>query len=263
LDKTAPPVAGYAERSRQAVWNLLSNAIKFTPQGGEVQVDLNRHNGVAQIVVRDTGQGIAPDFLPYIFERFRQADSSSARAHGGLGLGLTIVCHLVELHGGAVEAESAGVGHGAVFTVRLPLTATHDSSVQHDEPAAPVAKPAQQTTMLAGLRVLVVDDEPDALDVLRLTLVRSGVRVMTAATVAAALGDTRAGRTTRPAHLRHRHAQRRWLHTHSRRPRAKPNWVCRACRPLRSQPTRARKTACKRSPPASTHTSPSPSSRPR
>lgn len=187
LDKTAPPVAGDAERLQQVVWNLLSNAIKFTPQGGEVQVDLSRHNGTAEIVVRDTGQGIAPDFLPYIFERFRQADTSSTRTHGGLGLGLTIVRHLVELHGGAVVAESAGIGHGAVFTVRLPLTTTHDSNGSHDEADALARKPAQQTTLLAGLRVLVVDDEQDALDVLRLTLVRSGARVMTAATVAAAL----------------------------------------------------------------------------
>jgi PAS domain S-box-containing protein len=115
------PLLGDATRIQQIVWNLLSNAIKFTPRGGAVEVRVEARNERAAIIVRDTGQGIAPDFLPHIFERFRQEDSSFSRKHGGLGLGLTIVKHLSELHGGRVIAESDGIGRGATFTVELPL----------------------------------------------------------------------------------------------------------------------------------------------
>ena len=120
LDPSARRIAGDVTRLRQVLWNLLSNAIKFTPTGGRVEVGLARAGADVEISVRDTGEGIAPEALPFIFDRFRQADSTSTRQHGGLGLGLAIVRHLVELHGGAVQAESAGEGQGAIFTIRLP-----------------------------------------------------------------------------------------------------------------------------------------------
>src|SRR4028119_2390685 len=121
LDPQAGPVSGDPDRLQQVVWNLLSNAIKFTPQDGRVQVRLERVNSHVEIVVSDTGKGIEPEFLPFVFERFRQSDGSMTRRHGGLGLGLAIVRQLVELHGGTVSVESEGEGHGATFTVTLPL----------------------------------------------------------------------------------------------------------------------------------------------
>ena len=123
LDPLAGPVSGDANRLQQVVWNLLANSVKFTPRGGKIDLILERVNSHVEITVSDNGQGIKPEFLPHVFERFRQADSSMARKHGGLGLGLSIVKHLVELHGGAVRAKSAGEGHGARFTVALPLVA--------------------------------------------------------------------------------------------------------------------------------------------
>src|SRR5205823_4336660 len=124
LDAVIPPdadtVSGERPRLQQVVWNLIANAIKFTPKGGRVTVRLEREAGSARITVSDTGKGISADFLPHVFDRFRQADSSSTREHGGLGLGLAIVRHLVELHGGTVQAESRGEGRGATFTLRLP-----------------------------------------------------------------------------------------------------------------------------------------------
>jgi signal transduction histidine kinase len=124
IDDSARPVIGDAERLQQVCWNLLSNAIKFTPKQGRVEVRLERVESEAQIVVRDNGAGIPPEFIPHVFDRFRQADNSTTRSHGGLGLGLAVVRHLVEAHGGSVAAESHGVGAGATFTVRLPLAAT-------------------------------------------------------------------------------------------------------------------------------------------
>ena len=121
LDPRAGPVSGDATRLQQVVWNLISNAVKFTPRGGHVSLKLERNHSHVEIIVSDTGQGISSDFLPFVFDRFRQADGSTTRTHGGLGLGLAIARHLVELHGGTVHAESAGVGHGATFKVRLPL----------------------------------------------------------------------------------------------------------------------------------------------
>ncbi len=132
LDPEAGLVLGDADRLQQVVWNLLSNAIKFTPQGGQVRVRLERCQGQVEISVQDTGQGIPQEFLPHVFDRFRQADSTSTRAYGGLGLGLAVVRHLVETHGGSVEAASAGQGQGATFTIRLPL-AEVNSSPQHPE----------------------------------------------------------------------------------------------------------------------------------
>ena len=121
LGEGAALVSGDPDRLQQVVWNLLSNAVKFTPRGGSVSVRLARAGGHAEVEVSDTGRGISPDFLPYVFERFRQADGRITREHGGLGLGLSIARHLVELHGGTITAESAGEGHGATFRFSLPL----------------------------------------------------------------------------------------------------------------------------------------------
>jgi signal transduction histidine kinase len=115
-------VSGDPDRLQQIVWNLLSNAVKFTPAGGHVAIELKRRNGYATITVSDTGEGISPDFLPFVFDRFRQADSTSTRIHGGLGLGLAIVRHLTEMHGGTVEVSSEGAGRGTAFTVTLPVS---------------------------------------------------------------------------------------------------------------------------------------------
>jgi signal transduction histidine kinase len=127
LDTGASPITGDGARIQQIIWNLLSNAVKFTPKGGRIQVRLQRINSYAEITVSDTGQGISKEFLPYVFERFQQADSSLSRAHSGLGLGLAIVRHLVELHGGSVSVESSGEMHGATFKVLLPIVSYHDS----------------------------------------------------------------------------------------------------------------------------------------
>jgi PAS domain S-box-containing protein len=173
----APHISGDPDRLQQIVWNLLSNAIKFTPAGGSVRVRLRRANGHADVVVEDTGVGIRPDFLPHVFERFRQSDSSSTRAHGGLGLGLALVRHLVELHGGTVSAESRGEGQGATFTVRLPLMLD-----VRDRTEAPAVD-------LQGLRVLVVDDDGEARERVAAALRHVGAQVRTAANVVDALAD--------------------------------------------------------------------------
>jgi signal transduction histidine kinase len=127
LDPRAGPVSGDAARLQQIVWNLISNAVKFTPKGGHVSLRLERADSHVEINVSDTGQGIGKDFLPFVFDRFRQADGSTTRMHGGLGLGLAIVRHLVELHGGTVEVESPGIGQGATFKVRLPIIEMHSA----------------------------------------------------------------------------------------------------------------------------------------
>ncbi|WP_293155811.1 MULTISPECIES: chemotaxis protein CheB [unclassified Microcoleus] len=165
LTPLTPKVLGDPSRLQQALWNLLSNAIKFTPAGGRVDIELDCIDGMAQIQIRDTGKGIHPDFLPHVFERFRQADSSYTRTDSGLGLGLSIVHHLVELHGGTVDAESSGEGQGATFTVKLPVrTDIEGSSTQRILEALDAAKwPAlpAEIPSLAGVRVLIVDDELD------------------------------------------------------------------------------------------------------
>ena len=148
-------VSGDGHRLQQVVWNLLSNAVKFTPEEGQVFVSLRVDDRDAVIEVRDTGEGIDPAFMPYLFERFRQADSSATRTHMGLGLGLAIVRHLVELHGGTITAESRGPGKGSTFRVRLPLLREEEIAAQEAGPATPDAD------ALRGLRVLVVDDEED------------------------------------------------------------------------------------------------------
>ena len=160
-------VTGDANRLQQVLWNLLTNAIKFTPKGGRVQMLLERVNSHLEISVIDTGEGIPADFLPFVFDRFRQADASTTRRHGGLGLGLSIVKQLVELHGGSIRVKSAGSGHGTTFIVSLPLTVVHPESDPKPERRHPTAVPnlkgmRDSCAEVSGVRVLVVDDEPDA-----------------------------------------------------------------------------------------------------
>ena len=177
-------VSGDADRLQQIVWNLLSNAIKFTPRDGLVVVRLEQHGHELTLSVRDTGQGISPEFLPHVFERFSQAESGSTRTHGGLGLGLAIVRHLVELHAGTVEATSAGRGQGATFSVRLPLvdskTKTADDNRNQTD-----ARPMK----LAGVSILVVDDEFDSREVLAEILRQYGAQTRTAGSASEALSE--------------------------------------------------------------------------
>jgi PAS domain S-box-containing protein len=182
LDHSAGPIAGDPGRLQQVLWNLLSNAIKFTPKEGRVQILLERVNSHIEISVSDTGIGITPDFLPHVFDRFQQADASTTRRHGGLGLGLSIVKHLVELHGGSVKVHSPGENQGATFSVHFPLAATKPTELG-SERVHPRAAPAPLSSFvmpnLAGLRVLVVDDEPDARDLVRHVLAECGALVTT------------------------------------------------------------------------------------
>jgi PAS domain S-box-containing protein len=193
IDTHAGAIRGDANRLQQVVWNLLSNAIKFTPRDGEVQVVLaSGTDDHAEVSVSDSGEGIPPEFLPHVFDRLRQADASITRKHGGLGLGLSIVRHLVELHGGTAAAHSAGVGRGATFTVRLP-TAGRDEHVQTVDVAPtedPLEEPPAEVTMpsLAGVHVLVVDDEPDARELIEHVLLRCGAKVTLASSAAEAVG---------------------------------------------------------------------------
>lgn len=189
LDARAVMVSGDAERLKQVLWNLLSNAIKFTPKGGRVQVIMQCINSHVEIVVADTGKGISPEFLPFVFERFRQADSSSTRTYGGLGLGLSIVRNLVELHGGQVRAESPGEGHGATFVVELPIAVLHGpaSSDRVHPRITEMTTPELRTVDLHGLRVLVVDDDADTLETIRILLTDNGAVIRTAASASEAL----------------------------------------------------------------------------
>ncbi|MDQ5837718.1 MAG: PAS domain S-box protein [Acidobacteriota bacterium] len=184
------PVMGEPRRLQQVVWNLLLNAVKFTPIGGEVRVRLEAEGGHARLTVSDTGQGISPHFLPHVFERFRQGDQSTTRTYGGLGLGLSIVRHLVELHGGTVKAESEGEGRGSTFTVELPLLRAAELGLRIEEGAGSLdeddATRNPQPAILSGLRVLVVDDDQDALNLIRTMLERTGASVTTVESAAAA-----------------------------------------------------------------------------
>jgi signal transduction histidine kinase/ActR/RegA family two-component response regulator len=173
LDRV-PWLRGDPNRLQQVVWNLLTNAIKFTPRGGRVELALRREGDQARIEVRDSGQGISPDFLPHVFERFRQADSSTTRAHGGLGIGLAITRQLVEMHGGTVAAQSPGEGKGATFIVQLPLPA-EELAERSDGAAAPSAG-----LPLQGSRMLVVDDDADGRQLIAHLLVEAGASVDTA-----------------------------------------------------------------------------------
>lgn len=189
LDPLAKPVSGDPNRLQQIFWNLLSNAIKFTPSGGKVQILLERVNSHLEVSVTDSGMGISADFLPYVFERFRQADSTSTRRHGGLGLGLAIVKHLTELHGGSVRAKSPGENKGTTFTVLLPLAVLHmepeESGRRH--PAAGDSKAPIPLPRLDGCSLLVVDDEEDARNLLSRMLTKAGAEVRMAGSVRQAL----------------------------------------------------------------------------
>lgn len=208
LDTSVGSVWGDANRLQQIVWNLLSNAIKFTPKGGQVTVKLEQRldgltqSSYAQIQVTDTGKGIAPDFLPHVFERFRQENNSSTRSYGGLGLGLAIVRYLVELHGGTVQASSSGEGLGATFTVQLPIwTALPESTAPSSnkmissasdrstltDSSSSLAANGNPPPLLSGLQILIVDDEADARDLLATILEQSGARVTATASATEAL----------------------------------------------------------------------------
>jgi signal transduction histidine kinase/ActR/RegA family two-component response regulator len=189
LDPRAGPISGDPARLQQIVWNLLMNAVKFTDKGGRVQIHLQRINSHVEIVVSDTGRGIAADLLPFIFDRFRQGDSSSTRTHGGLGLGLALVKHLVDLHGGSVAAQSDGEGKGATFIVKLPLRIAeriHDI-VPRVHPTAPTIISTSAGVKLNHLRVLVVDDDRDALELATAILTAAGALVRTCGSAAEAL----------------------------------------------------------------------------
>ena len=191
FDSAADRVIGDPGRIQQIVWNLLSNAVKFTPRGGEIRLATSQRNAHAEITVGDNGEGISAEFLPYVFNRFRQADSSTKRKHGGLGLGLAIVRHLTELHGGSVEVDSAGPGAGARFTVRLPLRAATPArqQMEYASSAAPAATTRAATTLarLDGLRILSVDDDDNTREMLQEALEHMGAEVVSAASAAEAL----------------------------------------------------------------------------
>lgn len=189
LDPHAGPVNGDADRLQQVVWNLLTNAIKFTPEGGRIEVESKIAGARVEVTVRDTGIGVAPEFLPHIFDRFRQADPGTNRIHGGMGLGLSIVRQLVELHGGAIRAESQGEGKGATFTVSLPFVKTEqEPKLAESRSSAAVARlEIECPPALRGLRVLVVDDEADTRDMLRAILEHCHAEVFTAGSASEAL----------------------------------------------------------------------------
>ncbi len=224
LDPAAGPISGDPGRLQQVIWNLMTNAIKFTPKGGKVQIVLQRVNSHIEINVADTGSGIKPEFVPHLFERFRQGDASTTRRYGGLGLGLSIVKNLVELHGGTVSVKSPGEGQGTTVTVKLPLTAVHRTAADRGERLHPLTSGGAGTdgaaAELAGLNVLVVDDQADARDLIRRVLEEC----------AAVCHDGRHGRrgarhrgnaAARHPPQRHRHAGRGRLRTAQTRARAR------------------------------------------
>ena len=190
LDPAAGPISGDADRLQQVVWNLLTNAVKFTPKGGRIQVKLQRVNSHVEIVVSDSGVGISKEFLPHVFDRFRQADASTTRIHGGLGLGLSIVRQLVDLHGGSVSVQSGGEGQGATFTITLPFV-----GVISNEKEAESSHPTQSDEVLSfeglpsleGLKVLVVDDEADTRELIGEVLKECGSEVIVSCSAAEAL----------------------------------------------------------------------------
>jgi PAS domain S-box-containing protein len=191
LDSRTSPISGDPDRLRQIIWNLLTNAIKFTPEGGRVEVGLERTNSHVEVTISDTGQGIAPEFLPHVFERFSQSDSSSTRRHGGLGLGLSIVRQLVELHGGTVTATSAGAGAGTTFKVIFPLMSLrHEPSDPEQPPPLTASNPlTDRQPPLNDLWVLVVDDDPDARDLIAAVLAGRGAAVVSIGSAVEALEE--------------------------------------------------------------------------
>ncbi len=195
IEPLTTPISGDPDRLLQIVWNLLSNAIKFTPRGGKVQMRLSRVDSHVEVTVSDTGQGIPAEFLPFVFERFRQGDASVSREHGGLGLGLAIAKQLTELHGGTITASSGGLDQGATFTLKLPLMILHRSIAQptpaehpHSDRELPTL---ENVPRLDGVHVLAVDDEPDSLNLLRTVLEGAGAIVATAASGPEALDAIR------------------------------------------------------------------------
>ncbi|MDB5217028.1 MAG: Chemotaxis protein methyltransferase CheR [Myxococcaceae bacterium] len=190
LDHDSTLLRGDADRLQQVAWNLLTNAVKFTPKGGRVQITLRRVESDLELVVEDTGIGIAPEFLPHMFDNFRQSDQSTTRSHGGLGVGLAIAKHLVILHGGTLEGSSDGLGHGSRFTVRLPISPVVSSTVGVKR--APAVRSDDRTAIpegLSGLTVLVVDDETDARELLQILLESCGIVVRIAKSAQAALDE--------------------------------------------------------------------------
>jgi CheY-like chemotaxis protein/anti-sigma regulatory factor (Ser/Thr protein kinase) len=195
LDSVPAVVSGDANRLQQVIWNLLSNAVKFTDGGGRVLVKLRQAGAAIEISVRDSGQGISRDFLPYVFDRFRQADSTTTRQHGGLGLGLAIARHLVEIHGGTIKAESAGTGKGSVFTIRLPLVDSTARDLKLDETkSVAVSRANQSQQLLSGLRVLVVDDDADTLQLMTTALTSRQATVTAVSSAGEALEAIKASR---------------------------------------------------------------------
>nr|MBA3652207.1 response regulator [Chthoniobacterales bacterium] len=187
VDPLAGPVSGDPGRLQQVLWNLLTNAIKFTPKGGKIQIILERVNSHVEISVADSGVGISSDFLPHLFERFSQADASTTRRHGGLGLGLSIVKTLAELHGGGIEAKSPGEGLGSTFTIRLPLRVAKASHRDAAHPRSVGRAPAFDCRdKLSGLCILVVDDEPDARELVNRLLIECGATARLAGSAAEA-----------------------------------------------------------------------------
>src|SRR5882724_2720343 len=184
----ATVVTGDADRLQQVLWNLLSNAVKFTPRQGHITAKIARLDSYLEVAVSDSGVGIPEDFLPYIFERFTQADTTSARKHAGLGLGLSIARHIVELHGGTIAAESAGEGKGATFRITLPVRALHPREVDSAQTAVPVDTIANEI-MLNGLRIMVVDDEDETRELLKMMLSSHGAEVLAAASGTEALAQ--------------------------------------------------------------------------
>lgn len=175
-------ISADSARLQQIVWNLLSNAVKFTPHGGKITIRISQEGSNAKVTVSDTGQGIEAEFLPRVFDRFRQADSSTTRSFGGLGLGLAIVRHLVELHGGTVSAESEGVGKGATFSATFPLLSERADSIANSSDVA-----SSEVQSLEGLRVLLVDDEPEAREIISTLIGRTGAEVKTCISASEAL----------------------------------------------------------------------------
>ena len=208
VDPRVGPVSGDPGRLQQVVWNLVSNAVKFTPKKGRVQVRLERVNSHVEIVVSDTGIGIRPDFLPYVFERFRQAEAGTTRKTGGFGLGLAIVRHIVEMHGGTVEASSAGEGQGSTFRVRLPLMIVQpeQTETRREHPRTERREALTGLGDLSGIRVLAIDDEEDALKLLRVVLEAAGAAGDDLELAGDGARTHRRGETTR-AGRRSRHAR--------------------------------------------------------
>jgi CheY-like chemotaxis protein len=196
IDPRTPTVSGDPERMRQILWNLCSNAVKFTEKRGRVQVRLERVNSHVEVIVSDNGMGIAAEFLPHVFERFRQADASIARERGGLGLGLAISRHLVEMQGGRLFAGSEGVGKGSTFRIELPVRSVFPSDLpdRREHPSTTVGNGTIAVPRLIGVRVMVVDDDRDALALVREILELTGASVVTADSGRDALDQLRRSR---------------------------------------------------------------------